>query len=80
MLFRMGALALAATIGAAGLAACDSGDKKAKAQAFRQCMSEHGITLPEPEKGSGGTFRMTAPPPGVDPAAFRAARDACTGK
>ncbi|MBO0871802.1 MAG: hypothetical protein J2P19_00255 [Pseudonocardia sp.] len=80
MFVRMVILALVTVTAIAGLAACGSGDKKAKAQVFRQCTSEHGITLPEPEKGNGGIVRITAPPPGVDPQAFQSARDACADK
>lgn len=80
MSVRMAALALIAVAGTAALTACDSGGKQVKGQAFRQCMSEHGITLPQPEKGNAGTVRMNTPPPGVDQQAFQAARDACAGK
>jgi hypothetical protein len=59
-------------------------------QAYRDCLSKHGVTLPQggggpgagaggtaPVGGAGGARPTPSPPPGVDQATFDAAQTAC---
>ena len=102
----IGALALvAAACGGGSKAASETtttvpGRRGAALQGFRQCMTSHGVTLPQrsrtstttngsepPQSDSGGGFggfgfggfgnRFRQPPPGVDPAKYQAAFQAC---
>jgi hypothetical protein len=83
-----------AALGLACLAACGSagtqaagGPSDSAMQAFRSCLSENGVTLPErgangPDGGSPPSGAPQAPqsgqaPPGVDSAKWEAAQKAC---
>jgi hypothetical protein len=58
-------------------------------QAYRQCMTQHGVTFPDRHNTGGGTTPSTTadvgtahrqpgtPPPGVNPQTWNAARTAC---
>lgn len=57
-------------------------------QAYRQCMSQHGVTFPDRHPAGGGTTpnapdagaahrQPGTPPPGVNPQTWNAARTAC---
>ena len=83
---RRVACALGALAACAGLAACgSSGSPASSASAtqdafkFSRCMREHGVTnFPDPESGSGGSFRLQFRTGAkLNPHTFEAARNAC---
>jgi hypothetical protein len=51
-------------------------------QAYRQCLTQHGVTFPARHQSGGATPSTTpqpgTPPPGVNPQTWSAARTACT--
>jgi hypothetical protein len=80
---RVLALPLAA-LAVVGLAACGGG-RSAERAAYAQCMSQHGVTLPDrdhrPSTAPGAPRRdPNTAPPGVDQNAWTTARAACAAQ